>query len=149
MYSYGMVLWEMTTMKKPFDGMGRDQFFAEVVRGSNRPPINKKCPKSLSELMQVGGAGGWVEGASVNREKSALRFFFFDCCGGRVICMPCYSLGLILWLPVSPAPRGMYGARGGGGRLWFVACRGRVRIEKEVVRGDFFFFLTLRRMGKK
>lgn len=52
-YSYGMVLWEMASMRKPFANMGRDQFFAEVVRGSARPPINRKWPKEFTELMQV------------------------------------------------------------------------------------------------
>ncbi|CAN0454116.1 unnamed protein product, partial [Laminaria digitata] len=51
-YSYGVILWEMTTLKKPFDGMGRDRFFSQVVRGSHRPPINKKWPKPWSALMQ-------------------------------------------------------------------------------------------------
>ena len=52
-YSYGVILWEMTTLKKPFDGMGRDRFFSQVVRGSHRPPINKRWPKPWSALMQV------------------------------------------------------------------------------------------------
>lgn len=52
-YSYGVILWEMTTLKKPFDGMGRDRFFSQVVRGSHRPPINKKWPKPWAALMQV------------------------------------------------------------------------------------------------
>lgn len=52
-YSYGMVLWEMTALKKPFDRMDRDQFFAQVVRDGARPPINKKWPKDWSNLMQT------------------------------------------------------------------------------------------------
>ncbi|CAM9636717.1 unnamed protein product, partial [Hapterophycus canaliculatus] len=51
-YSFGIVLWEMSTLKKPFEGMGRDQFFSKVIRGSHRPPINKKWPTSWSNLMQ-------------------------------------------------------------------------------------------------
>lgn len=31
-YSFGIVLWEMSTLKKPFEGMGRDQFFSQVTR---------------------------------------------------------------------------------------------------------------------
>lgn len=31
-YSFGVVLWEMSTLKKPFEGMGRDQFFLQVKR---------------------------------------------------------------------------------------------------------------------
>lgn len=48
-----MVLWEMLTLRKPFESMDRDQFFARVVRGGARPPIDKKCPKALSNLIQV------------------------------------------------------------------------------------------------
>eukprot|EP00903_Cladosiphon_okamuranus_P011855 g11137.t1 len=51
-YSFGIVLWEMSTLKKPFEGMGRNRFFSEVIRGSHRPPINKKWPKAWSDLMQ-------------------------------------------------------------------------------------------------
>ncbi|CAN0063883.1 unnamed protein product [Pylaiella littoralis] len=51
-YSFGIVIWEMSTLKKPFDGMGRDRFFSQVIRGSHRPPINKKWPKPWSDLMQ-------------------------------------------------------------------------------------------------
>lgn len=30
-YSFGIVLWEMSTLKKPFDGMDRNRFFSEVT----------------------------------------------------------------------------------------------------------------------
>ncbi|CAN0088492.1 unnamed protein product [Ectocarpus sp. 6 AP-2014] len=51
-YSFGIILWEMSTLKKPFDGMGRDRFLSQVIRGSHRPPVHKKWPKPWSELMQ-------------------------------------------------------------------------------------------------
>lgn len=30
-YSFGIVLWEMSTLKKPFEGMDRNQFFSQVM----------------------------------------------------------------------------------------------------------------------
>ncbi|CAB1104498.1 unnamed protein product [Ectocarpus sp. CCAP 1310/34] len=51
-YSFGIILWEMSTLKKPFDGMGHDRFLSQVIRGSHRPPVHKKWPKPWSELMQ-------------------------------------------------------------------------------------------------
>ncbi|CAN0195876.1 unnamed protein product, partial [Discosporangium mesarthrocarpum] len=52
-YSYAMVLWEMATLRKPYEGMRKDEFYRLVVRGSVRPPINKKWPSKLSALMQA------------------------------------------------------------------------------------------------
>lgn len=31
-----MILWEMATMTKPFERMGREEFFREVVSGVQR-----------------------------------------------------------------------------------------------------------------
>lgn len=52
-YSYGLVLWTMCTLKKPFETMGRDEFYQKVVRAGTRPPINKKWPRMLSDIMRV------------------------------------------------------------------------------------------------
>jgi serine/threonine protein kinase len=35
-YSFGMILWEMAALRKPFEGMGRDTFYELVVRGKNQ-----------------------------------------------------------------------------------------------------------------
>eukprot|EP00611_Tribonema_gayanum_P020591 TRINITY_DN3780_c0_g1_i1.p1 TRINITY_DN3780_c0_g1~~TRINITY_DN3780_c0_g1_i1.p1 ORF type:complete len:538 (+),score=136.60 TRINITY_DN3780_c0_g1_i1:226-1839(+) len=56
-HSYGMVLWEMATLRKPYDGMARDQFYSAVVRGHVRPPLNKRWPKEFSDLL----AACWAE----------------------------------------------------------------------------------------
>lgn len=47
----GMILWELNTCKKPFDGLSRDTFYEQVVHGGERPPINKKWPDNLSSLI--------------------------------------------------------------------------------------------------
>eukprot|EP00978_Attheya_sp_CCMP212_P015916 scaffold41220_cov56-Attheya_sp.AAC.1 len=50
-YSFTIILWEMTTYKKPFEGMNREAFYHRVVHGGERPPINKKWPEQLVNLM--------------------------------------------------------------------------------------------------
>lgn len=46
-----MILWELNTCKKPFDGLSRDTFYERVVHGGERPPLNKKWPDSLNSLI--------------------------------------------------------------------------------------------------
>jgi hypothetical protein len=52
-----MILWELNTCKKPFEGLSRDTFYERVVHGGERPPINKKWPDELSSLI----ASCWAE----------------------------------------------------------------------------------------
>lgn len=58
-YSYGLVLWTMCTLKKPFGTMNRDEFYRKVVRGVTRPKINSKWPRPLSDLMQASLSFSW------------------------------------------------------------------------------------------
>jgi len=51
-YSFGIILWEMTAYKKPYEGFSREAFYRRVVKGGERPLIAKKWPKELSKLMQ-------------------------------------------------------------------------------------------------
>lgn len=50
-YSFGMILWELNSGKKPFDGLNREMFYERVVHGGERPPVNKKWPEELKKLM--------------------------------------------------------------------------------------------------
>ena len=50
-YSFGIILWEMTAYKKPYEGFSRDAFYRRVVKGGERPQIAKKWPKELSKLI--------------------------------------------------------------------------------------------------
>lgn len=47
----GMILWELNTCKKPFEGLSRDEFYERVVHGGERPPLNKKWPVELISLI--------------------------------------------------------------------------------------------------
>lgn len=51
-YSYGLIVWEMATLKKPFEDLNRQEFFEEVVRAGHRPNLNKKWPSSFCELIE-------------------------------------------------------------------------------------------------
>jgi len=50
-YSFGIILWEFLSMKKPYEGMNRQAFYQKVVQEGVRPPIAKKWPKELSTLI--------------------------------------------------------------------------------------------------
>jgi serine/threonine protein kinase len=50
-YSFGIILWELNSMKKPFDGLNRDSFYERIVHGGERPPLNRKWPGDLTSLM--------------------------------------------------------------------------------------------------
>ena len=50
-YSFGIILWEMTAYKKPYEGLSREQFYKKVVKGGERPPMSKKWPKELQKLI--------------------------------------------------------------------------------------------------
>jgi len=52
-YSYAMVVWEMVTLRKPFDGMDASEFADRVIRGRQRPPINKKWDEGFSQLLAL------------------------------------------------------------------------------------------------
>jgi len=51
-YSFGIILWELVTLEKPYEGMSRLEFYSRVVHGGERPLINKKWPEDLTELMK-------------------------------------------------------------------------------------------------
>lgn len=50
-YSFGILIWELITYKKPFESLGRESFYRRVVYGGERPPIHKKWPAILSKLL--------------------------------------------------------------------------------------------------
>lgn len=52
-YSFGITLWEMLSGKLPFKGVDRDEFMATVVAKKFRPPVSKKLPVALVNLLQA------------------------------------------------------------------------------------------------
>jgi hypothetical protein len=51
-YSFGVILWELLTKKKPYEGMNRSLLYERVIMGGERPLLNKKWPRDLSTLLQ-------------------------------------------------------------------------------------------------
>ena len=50
-YSFGIILWELNSFKKPFEGLNRELFYERIVHGGERPPLNRKWPSELITLM--------------------------------------------------------------------------------------------------
>jgi len=50
-YSFGMIVWELLSYEKPFEGMDRQQFYERVVHGGERPPLSKRLPVKWSQLI--------------------------------------------------------------------------------------------------
>jgi serine/threonine protein kinase len=50
-YSFGVILWELNSGKKPFEGLNRESFYERVVHGGERPSLNKKWPSELCKLI--------------------------------------------------------------------------------------------------
>ena len=50
-YSFGIILWELLSFKKPFVGYGLDKFYDQVVNNGVRPNVDSKWPKDLKDLI--------------------------------------------------------------------------------------------------
>lgn len=51
-YSFGIILYEMTTQTKPFNGMTLEELYKDVFYGGKRPKLTKDCPQALRELIE-------------------------------------------------------------------------------------------------
>jgi hypothetical protein len=38
-YSFGVILWELNVVKKPFAGLNRELFYERVIHGGERPVL--------------------------------------------------------------------------------------------------------------
>lgn len=50
-YSYGILVWQMARDKVPFVGMNKDEFLRRVVRGGERPKLDKTWNKEFCDLL--------------------------------------------------------------------------------------------------
>ncbi|CAM9736015.1 unnamed protein product [Discosporangium mesarthrocarpum] len=60
MYSFGLILWEILTLKQPFLGMSSLQHAQEVILGGVRPPLNKAWPEEVKYII----TNCWLQDAS-------------------------------------------------------------------------------------
>lgn len=51
-YSFGLILWEMLSLKRPFEGLNRKEFVQSVIKGGRRPPLNQDWSGPLRELLR-------------------------------------------------------------------------------------------------
>jgi hypothetical protein len=51
-YAFGMLLWEILTLKHPLEGMSNVSHITQVVTGRARPSINKTWPESIRKLIE-------------------------------------------------------------------------------------------------
>lgn len=52
-YSFGLVLWQICTLRKPFSGMSEVDHYQQVVLGGLRPPLDPRWPAGLIQLLQA------------------------------------------------------------------------------------------------
>lgn len=50
-YSFGLILWEMLSLKRPFEGLNRKEFVQSVIKGGRRPPLQQDWSVPLRELL--------------------------------------------------------------------------------------------------
>jgi serine/threonine protein kinase len=51
-YSFGIILWQITKGRVPFSGLGRRSYMENVVMGGERPRCDRKWPKGFTGLLQ-------------------------------------------------------------------------------------------------
>ena len=51
-YSFGMILWQMTSGVAPYAGMYQEDFMSQIVGGGNRPKIREDLPPLLVKLIE-------------------------------------------------------------------------------------------------
>ena len=53
-YSYSLLLWQILSLNKPYDGMDRNSHADRVVYGFERPRLPSSWPESLRTLLRCG-----------------------------------------------------------------------------------------------
>ncbi|CAK6983915.1 mixed lineage kinase domain-like protein, partial [Scomber scombrus] len=53
MYSFGIVLWELATRKKPFEGCSSKEIYQKVFKERYQEPLPADCPEALGCLINA------------------------------------------------------------------------------------------------
>lgn len=72
-YSFGLILWEMLSLKRPFEGLNRKEFVQSVIKGGRRPPLQQDWSVPLRELL----TRCWDEDMDHRPGEKVVLFFFF------------------------------------------------------------------------
>ncbi|XP_066570220.1 mixed lineage kinase domain-like protein [Amia ocellicauda] len=52
-YSFGIVLWEVATKQKPFEGYNNTQIYQKVCKERDKEPLPSDCPQFLAKLIDA------------------------------------------------------------------------------------------------
>ena len=77
-YSFGIVLWELCTLRKPFAGMSVDDHYHEVIVGGLRPPLDPRWPAGLQRLLRACWHEDPDQRPSILEAKEVLRRTYLD-----------------------------------------------------------------------
>lgn len=84
-YSFGLLLWELTSLKQPFEDLSAHQHSEKVVYGNYRPKLKYSWPSGLQKLMKI----CWDQNKSIRPNlkevESLLRKEISDLGGGNVM----------------------------------------------------------------
>ena len=72
-YSFGVILWQLTSGRVPFEGFNRRQLEDKVVRGGWRPPIDGSLPAALRDLISACWSPHFTQRPSFARILSELE----------------------------------------------------------------------------
>ncbi|ELU03623.1 hypothetical protein CAPTEDRAFT_17809 [Capitella teleta] len=73
-FSWGIILWEVLTRRKPFDDIGGPAFrIMWAVHNGTRPPLIQDCPKPIETLMTRCWSSNPMERPSMNEVERVMR----------------------------------------------------------------------------
>jgi serine/threonine protein kinase len=68
-YSFGIMIWQMARDRVPFKGMTREAFMTNVVRGGERPKLDRSWPAGFSQLL----TDCWNENPEIRPSFSTIK----------------------------------------------------------------------------
>lgn len=72
-FSFGILLWEIFSLKIPFQGFNRYDFIEKVCKKKMRPGTNIKCPPLIKQLMQEMWEHDAAKRPEFNRTSNVIR----------------------------------------------------------------------------
>ncbi|CAM9212432.1 unnamed protein product, partial [Choristocarpus tenellus] len=101
-YSFGLILWEMLTLKRPFEGLSRKEFLHTVIKGGKRPALEKEWTDDLKSLLRR----CWSEDIDLRPDFGVIESTLRDIARQETT-----------WGILSPTPVSTHKPAGGGGSV--------------------------------